>query len=93
MPIGTQSKILRVLVDQQFQRVGGNDKVRVDLRVISSTNRDLEAAIAAAHKDQDFTPFHRLTEVLQTPYSDPADPVFTMPPKPEEVVQNTFCGT
>jgi two-component system nitrogen regulation response regulator NtrX len=43
MPLGTQSKILRVLVDQQFQRVGGNDKVRVDLRVISSTNRDLEA--------------------------------------------------
>ena len=42
MPLGTQSKILRVLVDQQFQRVGGSDKVRVDLRVISSTNRDLE---------------------------------------------------
>lgn len=41
MPLGTQSKILRVLVDQQFQRVGGNDKVRVDLRVISSTNKDL----------------------------------------------------
>ena len=47
MPPGTQSKILRVLVDQQFQRVGGNDKVRVDLRVISSTNRNLEEAIAA----------------------------------------------
>ena len=42
MPLGTQSKILRVLVDQQFTRVGGNDKVRVDLRVISfSTNKDL----------------------------------------------------
>ena len=41
MPLGTQSKILRVLVDQRFQRVGGNDKVQVDLRVISSTNRDL----------------------------------------------------
>ncbi|KKL74568.1 hypothetical protein LCGC14_2063600, partial [marine sediment metagenome] len=37
MPLGTQSKILRVLVDQQFNRVGGTDKVRVDLRVISST--------------------------------------------------------
>ena len=47
MPLGTQSKILRVLVDQQFMRVGGNDKVRVDLRVISSTNKDLAAEIQA----------------------------------------------
>ncbi|MFT6674161.1 MAG: two-component system nitrogen regulation response regulator NtrX [Sulfitobacter sp.] len=45
MPLGTQSKILRVLVDQQFTRVGGTDKLRVDLRVISSTSRDLTAAI------------------------------------------------
>lgn len=61
MPIGTQSKILRVLVDQQFQRVGGNDKVRVDLRVISSTNRDLEQAIAAQTFRQEL--FHRLNVV------------------------------
>ena len=40
MPLGTQTKILRVLVDQQFTRVGGVDKVRVDLRVISSTTRE-----------------------------------------------------
>ena len=47
MPLGTQSKILRVLVEQQFTRVGGTDRVRVDLRVISSTTRDLKEAIAA----------------------------------------------
>ena len=41
MPPGTQSKILRVLVDQTFQRVGGGDTVRVDVRVISATTRDL----------------------------------------------------
>jgi two-component system, NtrC family, nitrogen regulation response regulator NtrX len=46
MPLGTQSKILRVLTDQQFVRVGGSDKVRVDLRVISSTTRDLRHLIA-----------------------------------------------
>lgn len=46
MPLGTQSKILRVLTDQQFTRVGGQDKVRVDLRVISSTTRDLRHEIA-----------------------------------------------
>ena len=45
MPLGTQSKILRVLTEQQFTRVGGSDKVRVDLRVISSTTRDLRADI------------------------------------------------
>ena len=61
MPIGTQSKILRVLVDQQFQRVGGTDKVRVDLRVISSTNRDLEQAIEAQTFRQEL--YHRLNVV------------------------------
>ena len=61
MPPGTQSKILRVLVDQQFQRVGGTDKVRVDLRVISSTNRDLEAEIAAGRFRQEL--YHRLNVV------------------------------
>lgn len=61
MPLATQSKILRVLVDQQFQRVGGNDKVRVDLRVISSTTRNLEAEIAAQRFRQEL--FHRLNVV------------------------------
>ena len=61
MPIGTQSKILRVLVDQQFQRVGGNDRVRVDLRVISSTIRDLEEAIATQTFRQEL--YHRLNVV------------------------------
>lgn len=61
MPLGTQSKILRVLVDQRFQRVGGNDKVQVDLRVISSSNRDLSAAIEAGTFREEL--FHRLNVV------------------------------
>lgn len=61
MPLGTQSKILRVLVDQQFQRVGGSDKVRVDLRVISATNKNLEAEIAAGTFRQEL--YHRLNVV------------------------------
>ncbi|WHZ37199.1 sigma-54 dependent transcriptional regulator [Sagittula sp. MA-2] len=61
MPVGTQSKILRVLVDQQFQRVGGNDKVRVDLRVISSTNRDLQEEIAMGRFREEL--YHRLNVV------------------------------
>ena len=46
MPRETQNKILRVLVDQTFQRVGGATKVQVDVRIISSTARDLEREIA-----------------------------------------------
>jgi two-component system nitrogen regulation response regulator NtrX len=53
MPLGTQSKILRVLVEQQFTRAGGTDKVRVDLRVISSTTRDLRAEIGAGRFRQE----------------------------------------
>ena len=53
MPLGTQSKILRVLVDQQFTRLNGVDKVRVDLRVISSTTRDLRSEISAGRFRQE----------------------------------------
>ncbi len=61
MPLGTQSKILRVLLDQQFTRVGGKDKVRVDIRVLSSTNRDLESEIKAGNFREEL--FHRLNVV------------------------------
>ena len=61
MPRETQSKILRVLVDQTFQRVGGATKVSVDVRIISSTSRNLEAEIAAGRFREDL--FHRLSVV------------------------------
>ncbi|MGR3468204.1 MAG: nitrogen assimilation response regulator NtrX [Shimia sp.] len=66
MPLGTQSKILRVLVDQTFKRVGGADKVRVDIRVISSTNRNLVQEIEAERFRQEL--YHRLNVVpIQVP--------------------------
>jgi two-component system nitrogen regulation response regulator NtrX len=61
MPLGTQSKLLRVLVDQKFQRVGGVDKVQVDVRVISSTSKDLNAEIEADRFRQEL--YHRLNVV------------------------------
>jgi two-component system nitrogen regulation response regulator NtrX len=61
MPLGTQSKILRVLVDQQFTRVGGSDKVRVDIRVISATNKDLRTDIATGSFREEL--YHRLNVV------------------------------
>src|SRR5213078_4276871 len=45
LPRETQSKILRVLVDQTFQRVGGAGRVSVDVRIVSSTGRNLEAEV------------------------------------------------
>jgi two-component system nitrogen regulation response regulator NtrX len=61
MPRETQGKILRVLVDQNFQRVGGSTRVHVDVRVISSTSRDLQKAIADGAFREDL--FHRLSVV------------------------------
>ncbi len=67
MPSGTQSKILRVLVDQSFTRVGGSERIKVDIRVISSTTKNLEAEVAAGNFRQEL--FHRLAVV---PISVPA---------------------
>ena len=61
MPRETQGKILRVLVDQNFQRVGGTTRVHVDVRIISSTSRDLARAIAEGAFREDL--FHRLSVV------------------------------
>ncbi|MEM6932802.1 MAG: sigma-54 dependent transcriptional regulator [Pseudomonadota bacterium] len=61
MPSGTQSKILRVLVDQSFVRLGGTSTVRVDVRVISATNRDLQAEISGSNFREDL--YHRLNVV------------------------------
>jgi len=61
MPRETQNKILRVLVDQTFQRVGGSTKVTVDVRIVSSTGRNIEADIAAGRFREDL--YHRLSVV------------------------------
>jgi two-component system nitrogen regulation response regulator NtrX len=61
MPRETQGRILRVLVDQSFRRVGGDSDVHVDVRVVSSTSRDLREEIAAGRFREDL--FHRLNVV------------------------------
>jgi two-component system, NtrC family, nitrogen regulation response regulator NtrX len=61
MPLETQGKIVRVLQDQTFERVGGRGKVSVDVRVIASTNRDLATEIAAGRFREDL--FYRLNVV------------------------------
>ncbi len=48
MTSATQTKILRVLQEKQFERVGGNEPIKVDVRVIAATNRNLEEMVSAA---------------------------------------------
>ncbi len=61
MPMETQSKILRVLVEQMFERVEGSRKVQVDVRVMSSTTKDLRQLIETGRFREDL--YHRLNVV------------------------------
>lgn len=61
MPLGTQNKILRVLTEQRFQRVGGKSDVHVDVRVMSASTKDLKEEIAAQRFREDL--FYRLSVV------------------------------
>ena len=70
MPPPIQAKLLRALEEQAFQRVGGTRRIEVDLRILASTNRDLEAAIRQGDFRQDL--YYRLSVIP-----------FTMPPLAE----------
>jgi len=64
MPLSTQARILRVLTEQSFVRVGGHRQIRVDVRVVSSTSRDLEREITERRFREDL--FYRLNVVPVT---------------------------
>ncbi len=61
MPRETQSRVLRVLVEQTFSRVGSNERISVDVRIISSSARNLEEEITRGHFREDL--YHRLSVV------------------------------
>ena len=61
MPLETQGKIVRVLQDQSFERLGGSARVKVDVRVLSTSNKDLQSEIAAGRFREDL--YYRLAVV------------------------------
>lgn len=66
MPIDTQGRILRLLQEQRFTRLGGDQRIEVDVRVIASTNRDIKAEMATGRFREDL--YYRLNVVpLQMP--------------------------
>lgn len=61
MPISVQGKLLRLLQEKQIERLGGNDLISVDVRIIAATNRDLEVAVSEGRFREDL--FYRLNVV------------------------------
>jgi DNA-binding NtrC family response regulator len=61
MRLDLQAKLLRVLQEQEFERVGGSTPIKVDVRIIATTNRDLAVHAAAGHFRQDL--FYRLSVI------------------------------
>ena len=61
IPLETQANILRVLIDQKFKRINGKKDVNVNIRIISSTSRNLNAEVASGNFREDL--FHRLNVV------------------------------
>ncbi|HCW75768.1 MAG TPA: hypothetical protein DHU63_04430 [Candidatus Marinimicrobia bacterium] len=61
LPIGIQSKLLRVLQDRELRRLGGHDLVHVDVRIISATNRNLQEFVAKGHLREDL--YYRLNVI------------------------------
>ena len=61
LPLSLQAKLLHVLQDHEYSRVGGRETIQVDARIIASTNRDLEAAMSHGHFREDL--FYRLNVV------------------------------
>ena len=61
IPLGVQGKLLRVLQERTLQRVGGNEAIQVDVRILAATNRNLEEAITAGSFREDL--YHRLNVV------------------------------
>jgi len=70
MPLETQAKLLRALQEREFERVGGNQTLKVDVRVLSATNQDLESAVRAGKFREDLYYRLRVVELVIPPLAE-----------------------
>ncbi len=78
-----QAKLLRVLQEREFERVGGNRTIRVDVRVIATTNRDLEQSVASKDFRQDLYFRLNVVPITLSPLRDHPEDIPTL--------AETFC--
>src|SRR5690554_3487454 len=70
MPLETQAKLLRAIQEKEFERVGGNQPIKVDVRLIAATNHDLEEAVRRGRFHEDLYYRLRVVELVIPPLAE-----------------------